>query len=258
MLHHVRTGSGPPVLLVHGIGMSHRAFAEVVGPLSADVETFAIDLPGFGSSPPLAQPPTLAALADASAAFMAGCGHERFHVAGNSLGGGVALHLALSGRALSACALSPIGFVEGWERPFVHLSLLAARAQAPAAPALVRSIGRVAPIRRALARQYAEHADRLPPERLAASFAELAGTTAFRATLRHAVNWRAPPVATLPCPVTVAWGDHDRLLLTRPQSARARERLPSARHVALPGCGHLPTWDDPSLVATVIRDAVRT
>ncbi len=55
--------------------------------------------------------------------------------------------------------------------------------------------------------------------------------------------------------MTVAWGEHDRLLLTGPQAARARERLPAARHVALPDCGHLPTWDDPALVARVIRDS---
>jgi pimeloyl-ACP methyl ester carboxylesterase len=55
--------------------------------------------------------------------------------------------------------------------------------------------------------------------------------------------------------VTVAWGDKDRLLLHGPQSARARERLPGATHVTLPDCGHLPTWDDPALVARTIRDA---
>jgi pimeloyl-ACP methyl ester carboxylesterase len=62
-------------------------------------------------------------------------------------------------------------------------------------------------------------------------------------------------VAALPCPVTVAWGEHDRLLLTGPQAARAAARLPSAKHVTLRDCGHLPAWDDPALVADTIRVA---
>jgi pimeloyl-ACP methyl ester carboxylesterase len=206
-LDHVRSGSGPPLLLAHGIGMSKRAFAAVVEPLAADFEVVAVDLPGFGASPPLPGAPTLRALADACAEHMAALGHDRFHVAGNSLGGGIALHLALDGRARSACALSPVGFVAGWERAHLQLSLTGARGLAPVAPALLRTIGRAGPVRRALVRQYAEHGERLGVPFLTASFGDVAGATCFAATQRHAVNWRCPSVARLPCPVTIAWGD---------------------------------------------------
>ncbi len=64
-------------------------------------------------------PPTMRALADACAAVV----DEPFAVAGNSLGGGVALHLALDGRARAACALCPVGFVEGWERLWLHANV---------------------------------------------------------------------------------------------------------------------------------------
>ncbi|MFS8499565.1 MAG: alpha/beta hydrolase, partial [Micromonosporaceae bacterium] len=54
-------------------------------------------------------------------------------------------------------------------------------------------------------------------------------------------------------PVTVAWGERDRILPPR-EAARAREVLPWARHVTLPGCGHVPMSDDPELVAlTILR-----
>jgi pimeloyl-ACP methyl ester carboxylesterase len=59
------------------------------------------------------------------------------------------------------------------------------------------------------------------------------------------------------CPTTIAWAEHDRLLLTGRQAPRARRWLPEARHVTLHGCGHVPTWDDPEQVARAILDAAR-
>ena len=252
MLSHARSGNGPPLLLAHGIGMSHRAFDGVVARLAPDYEVFAVDLPGFGASPPLDGPPTMRALADACAAFMAANGHERFHAAGNSLGGGIALHLALDGRALSACGLSPVGFAEGWERAYLELSLWYAKAGSLALGPLVRGPGRVPAVRRAIARQYLEHADRLEPDELADAFGDVRIARSFWRTTRHAITWRAPARPAPRCPVTIAWGEHDRLLLTRPQSTRARALLPEARHMTLRGCGHVPFWDDPDGAVDVL------
>ena len=235
--------------------MSHRDYSEVTELLSSDFEVFAVDLPGFGGSAPLDGPPTMRALAGACADFMAGQGHHRFHVTGNSLGGGVSLHLALQGRALSACALSPVGFGAGWERAYVELSLWTARLAGPAVAALMRGPGRNATIRRAAVRQYLEHGERVDPETMVATFTGLKASPSYWSTTRHAINWRAPADPSLPCPVTIAWGEHDRLLLTGPQAARARREWPAARHVTLHDCGHLPAWDDPRLVAETVRAA---
>jgi pimeloyl-ACP methyl ester carboxylesterase len=57
--------------------------------------------------------------------------------------------------------------------------------------------------------------------------------------------------------VTVAWGAKDRILPPH-QAERARELLPEARHVALPGCGHVPMTDDPDLVADLILQTTRS
>ncbi|WP_435811534.1 alpha/beta fold hydrolase, partial [Streptomyces microflavus] len=57
-------------------------------------------------------------------------------------------------------------------------------------------------------------------------------------------------------PVTVAWGTRDRILLRR-QGIRAKQVIPGARLVRLPGCGHVPMNDDPALVARVILDTSR-
>ena len=66
---------------------------------------------------------------------------------------------------------------------------------------------------------------------------------------KSALDYRFAGSPTVP--VTVAWGTQDRIL--RPhQAERARELLPQARHVPLPGCGHVPMSDDPDLVASLI------
>ena len=74
---------------------------------------------------------------------------------------------------------------------------------------------------------------------------------------RSAIRRSAPASFTLPIPddvpVTIAWGTHGRLLPPG-QAAVARQRLPQARFVRLPGCGHVPMTDDPALVAQVPLD----
>lgn len=246
-MHVVRQGSGPALLLVHGIASSHRSMAPVIDDLAADFTVHAVDLPGFGDSEMLPGPPTMKALADACAAVV----DEPFVAVGNSLGGGIALHLGLDGRARAVCALCPVGFVEGWERLWLHANV---RSFGVAFQPLLPFADNPR-IRKAATRVVLNHGDRVSGDQIrdAARDAQAPG---LQPTASHALNWRAPTVSSLPCPVTIAWGDRDRLLLHGPQSARARERLPSARHVTLEDIGHVPTLDDPVLTARVIRDAV--
>jgi len=63
----------------------------------------------------------------------------------------------------------------------------------------------------------------------------------------------APPApAGGSAPMTVAWGSRDLLLPHALQARRARRELPQARHITLPGLGHVPFWDDPEMVSRVI------
>jgi len=175
------------------------------------------------------------------------------HVAGNSMGGGVALELAVGGEALSCCALAPIGFAEGWERAWLDRSQRLSRAALPRIPA---ALLKPAPVRRLVLAEYVARGERVPHGSVVDTARELGLSTGFLA-LAPAVagyTFRGRPS----CPTTVAWGDRDRLLHFRPQSRRARERLPGARHVTLHGCGHLPTWDDPEQVAEAILSATRS
>src|SRR3954449_5844389 len=106
-LAHIRRGSGPPLVLIHGIGSQWQMWKPVLDRLSREREVVAVDLPGFGESAALDTPPTVEALADSVAAFLDEIGLGGAHAAGNSLGGAVALAMARAGTARSACVLSP-------------------------------------------------------------------------------------------------------------------------------------------------------
>lgn len=120
-------GNGPPLVLLHGTGGSWEAWASVIPFLAPHRRVFAIDLPGLGASPqlPARSSPTVPALATAVGEWMTETDLERPHVAGNSLGGAVALELAKENRVSSATALSPIGFSNGWEFAYGAASLCA-------------------------------------------------------------------------------------------------------------------------------------
>jgi pimeloyl-ACP methyl ester carboxylesterase len=250
VLAHDRTGSGPPLLLLHGLGSCKEMWRPVVPTLEREHDVIAVDLPGFGASAP--GPTTVAALADAVAAFADELGLERPHVAGNSMGGGLALALGAMGRARTACAVSPIGFANPREaaygRAMLATTRVLARGVAPIAPAVAGN----AVLRALLSSHVAARPWRIPPDDTVLWTRLYAECPSFWPLLRDAPGWKAPAPD---CPTTVAWGDRDRLLIYSRQAPRARRELPAARHVTLHGCGHVPTWDDPEQVARVIREA---
>lgn len=251
-LRYTRTGSGEPLVLIHGIGHRRQAWDPVVGLLAASYDVFAIDLAGFGESPGLPDDMRYSMdnacqnLADNFAAW----GIDRPHVVGNSLGGALALELAARGHARSATALSPAGFFRGPDRlvALVVLVLLKITSYLPAA--VVAPAMKSAAVRRALGRSLFEHGDRLTAEDFLGDTAALRDGVGFFPVLREGVTYAFGE--KIDVPVTIAWGTRDKILLYG-QSGLAAERLPQAHHVALPGCGHVPMIDDPSLVARVVE-----
>ncbi len=104
-----RRGAGDPLLLLHGIGHHWQAWGPVLDLLAAEREVVAVDLPGFGASSAL--PDGMAYDLDTFGPVLGGLctalGVEKPHVAGNSLGGLLALELGRLGLARSVTALSP-------------------------------------------------------------------------------------------------------------------------------------------------------
>jgi pimeloyl-ACP methyl ester carboxylesterase len=245
----LRRGSGEPLLLIHGLGGSSGIWAPVIDLLAAEHEVIALDMPGFGAAPELPQgvEPTATNIAAAIHERCQGLGIERPHVAGNSLGGWVALEMGRAGWAASVTAISPAGLWQAplgprerdarvWARrlrPFVSLALHARRP------------------REAALRTFAAKPQRVPPaagRELVLGWIDANGYDgANRAMRTHLFDPAGYPEEVR---VTIAWGERDRLV-----GPPKRERRPAhARFVLLPEVGHTPTWDDPDLLATTILE----
>lgn len=255
---YARVSRGAPLLLLHGIGHHRQAWDPVVDILAADRDVIAVDLPGFGASPAL--PEALAYdLPTTTAVFGALCEAldlDRPHVAGNSLGGLIALELGRERLVRSVTALSPAGFWSEAERRYAFGVLLAMRGISRRLPLpLVEQLSRSAAGRTVLTSTIYARPGRRAPEAVVAETRALAEATGFAPTLTAGSTVRF--TEDIPgIPVTVAWGSRDRLLVPR-QGVRAKQILPRARLVRLPGCGHCPMNDDPALVARVILDGSR-
>ncbi|MFE1234918.1 alpha/beta fold hydrolase [Streptomyces sp. NPDC058745] len=253
-----RRGAGTPLLLLHGIGHHWQAWEPVLDVLAAERDVVAVDLPGFGASPALPERHAhgLSAVVPVLGAFCEAVGIERPHVAGNSLGGLLALELGREKLARSVTALSPAGFWSEGERRYAFGTLRAMRAAALSMPVpLIERLSRSAVGRTALTSTIYARPGRRSPEAVVAETLALREATGFRQTLEAGRGVLfADDVPAVP--VTIAWGTRDRLLLPR-QGVRAKRTVPGARLVRLPGCGHVPMNDDPALVARVILDGSR-
>ncbi|MEU5180896.1 alpha/beta fold hydrolase [Streptomyces longwoodensis] len=255
---YARVGRGEPLLLLHGIGHHRQAWDPVVDILAADRDVIAVDLPGFGASPALPDglaydlPTTNTVLGALCEALEL----DRPHVAGNSLGGLLALELGRARLVRSVTALSPAGFWSPAERRYAFGVLLAMRHIARRLPLpVVEQLSRTAAGRTALTSTIYARPARRSPEAVVAETLALARATGFEQTLRSGATVQF--VEDVPqVPVTVAWGTRDMILVRR-QGVRAKQIVPRARLVRLPGCGHCPMNDDPALVARVILDGSR-
>lgn len=243
------TSSREQLLLIHGLGGSARVWDPVLPLLEGARETIVLDMPGFGDAPPLPEgvEPTAANLAAALHETCEARGIERPHVAGNSLGGWVGLEMGRAGWAASVTALSPAGL---WRAP-IGPRRRDARAWAKRVRPLVRLALRNRRAREAMLSTFAAHPRRIPLDagsELVLGWVDANGYDgANRAMRTHVFDPSGYPEEV---PVTLAWGELDRLVAP----PRPERRPAGARFVVLPGVGHTPTWDDPELVARTLLE----
>jgi pimeloyl-ACP methyl ester carboxylesterase len=241
--------SGEPLVLLHGLGASTRVWEPVVGLLAPEREVHVLDMPGFGEAPGLPDDvePTAANL---SAAIQRRCGQlgiERPHVAGNSLGGWVALEMGRAGAAASVTALSPAGL---WRKPIGDRTVDTRRWAQRLRPAISLAL-HLRPARERMLSTFAARPERIPAaagRELVLGWIDANGYDGANKAMRtHVFEPAGYPTEV---PVTLAWGALDRLVAP----PRPERRPAGARYIELPEIGHTPMWDDPELVARTLLE----
>ena len=209
-------GSGSPVVLLHGLSGSGRWWSRNVPALAQHFRTYTVDLPGFGANRGIRWT-GLDDTVDWLATWMADEGIGPAHVAGHSLGGAVAAHLAVrhpqrvDRLVLVSSAIRPRG----------------ARATMRATD-LLRTIQRRSP---GITAMFVRDALRRHPRSAAAATVEAIMT-----------NWDGR-LAQVAAPTLVVWGEHDPITpIARGRGIAAS--IPGARFVSLPKTGHNPMWED--------------
>jgi pimeloyl-ACP methyl ester carboxylesterase len=255
--HFRESGSGPPLVLLHGLGMSHAAWNAVIPHLSPTRRVIAFDIAGFGSTPPLPEgiAPTITNLAAALDRSIRELGLEPpIDIAGNSLGGTLALEAAKTGLVRRVVAISPAGLWKVHDSLHVKYVFGGLRLLAVHFPGLMKATLERPWLRElALAVPISVGSRRMPAGDALRAVDDLAGATAFEATFAHT---RAPfSGAGISVPVTVAFGACDWILPPRSQHG---DGLPDETRWHKPsGWGHVPMWVHPEGVARLILEGTR-
>jgi pimeloyl-ACP methyl ester carboxylesterase len=116
-MYHIRRGTGKPLLLIHGLGGNWRSWNPILNDLAAEREVIAVDLPGFGNTPPLSGEVSIKTLADAVTDFLVANNLRGVDVVGSSMGARLVLELARRGGIVgTVVSFDPGGFWRGWQR----------------------------------------------------------------------------------------------------------------------------------------------
>jgi pimeloyl-ACP methyl ester carboxylesterase len=251
-----RRGSGPPLLLLHGVATDRREFSRVLPALTPRYDVLAVDLPGHGASPPLPPdtPPDVRAFTDALESMLDREEVGAPHVLGISVGGRVGLELARRGRALSVVAISPTGLALPAERAYQAALFTVARLGYSALDRVADDVLRVPTLRAAALGLLRARGWRTPADEAVALVRGFSRTPEYWRVLRHAVV----PEATwdyqdVDCPVVLVQGTHDVLSLG--QVVRLLPLVPGARFRLLPGAGHSAVGDLPGEVLRLVDEA---
>lgn len=237
-------GDGPPILLIHGLGLSGGAWWRTVDALSPEMQVITFDNRGTGRSESLMPAYTTEAMADDAVCVLDHLGHETAHVYGISLGGMVAQQLALRHphrvRSLVLGATQPGGrrAVRADDEVMGFFRRRSAMRMEEAAWASVPyNYG---------PRAREEQVDRIADDierRLTGPFNEHAYRAQLFAAAMHNCYGRLDRIRV---PVLVVHGEHDRVIPVENAHLMA-ERIPDSTLQLLPDAGHLYPTEDPDV-----------
>ena len=257
-----RGGSGTPLVLLHGFTGSWRVWKPCLEALEAHHDVLAPSLPGHAGAGDLPEgfEPTADSICDFIEAQLDDAGIETAHFAGNSLGGWLSLELGRRGRARSVTALSPAG---AWSnakdlarvaRMFTVANVVMKRYGESMLPLMRRPR-----FRKLALGGVAERGHLIPASDAVGMFQDALDCLIvedFLAWVRTQESFRVA-TAPDPHPVTIAWSEFDRTIPFGRYGKPMLAAVPGARHVTLPGVGHVPMLDDPELVVRTILETTR-
>ncbi|HEV7804190.1 MAG TPA: alpha/beta fold hydrolase [Solirubrobacteraceae bacterium] len=248
----VDIGSGPVVVLLHGLAGCWQNWLETIPEFARDHRVIALDLPGFGASPMPAEPITMPGYARMLDELFVTLGVDSATLVGSSMGGFVAADFAIryGAQVQRLCLTSPAGLSMEHMRNERNQSLRARIENvlffgsgwlASKSDRIVRSER----LRRALLMLVAAYPERLP-SRLIAEQARGAGKPGFGDALdamsSYPIRDRLGEVA---CPTLVVWGELDRLVPLR-DAAEFEWLIPQARKIVYLDTGHLVMLERPA------------
>jgi len=257
---YVQAGSGPLLLLIHGIAGSVENWREVIEPLARRHTVVAASLPGHGRSAPSGGDYSLGALAAGLRDLLVALGHERATLVGHSLGGGVAMQFAYQ-------------FPEATERLVLvssgglgpEVSLILRAATMPGAGLFIGATTAVgATVGSKLARALAvvgvrPSADVAEIARGYAALVDRDRRTAFLATLRSVVGTGGQRVnaedrlyLSEGMPVLIIWGARDPIIPVR-HAETAHKAISGSRLEVFENVGHLPQLEVPGRFVTALE-----
>lgn len=258
-----RAGAGEQLLLLHGFTGAWHHWRPVLGELVARYEVVAPTIAGHDGGPPypVDGPLTLAGATDWLEGYLDELGVDTPHIAGNSMGGALALELAKRGRARTVVAIAPGG---GWTEGdgesqrvgrLFRRQILSARAAGPR----VATVMRLSALRHVAMRDFMRHGERVPPADavdLATAFSRCAIADRVLTALRVDRGVTLKDLDRIACPVLLASPQFDRTLPPARHVPRLRREIPGVESVVLAGCGHVPMWDDTRLLVRTISGFV--
>jgi pimeloyl-ACP methyl ester carboxylesterase len=257
---YVQAGSGPVLLLIHGMAGTFENWRSVIEPLALHHTVIAPDLPGHGSSEPGGGDYSLGSLAAGLRDLLVALGHERATLVGHSLGGGIAMQFAyqfpeMTERLVlvSSGGLGPevSAVLRAAALPGADLFIAATAGPGRAAGSVIgRGLSAIGLRPNAdvaeVARGYASLAD---PDRRSAFLATLRSVVGTGGQRVHAGDrlYLADGV-----PVLIIWGERDPIIPAG-HGEHAHEAIAGSRLEIFDGVGHLPQLEAPALFVAALE-----
>ncbi|HET8566280.1 MAG TPA: alpha/beta fold hydrolase [Solirubrobacterales bacterium] len=256
----IEAGSGPVLLLIHGMAGTCANWESVIEPLAIDRTVIAPDFPGHGASAPGAGDYSLGGLAGSLRDLLLALGHERATLVGHSLGGGVAMQFTYQfPEMVERLVLVSSGGLGPDVSPLLRAAALpgadlfisaTAGVGSQIGSAIGRGIGAIG---------FRPNADLAEVARGYATLRDPERRKAFLATLRSVVDADGQRIAALDrlylaelLPLLIVWGENDPIIPVE-HGREAHAQLPSSRLEIFADTGHVPMLERPGRFIAVLQ-----